>query len=373
MHHSDLWGDSNFQQLHHIFRVYDVPEFVKRAEADDTLRKPEEPLAVTAFADPLHRKYPMTTPAMTWLSTCYFIENVKQAAASGVKRSRTPEDQVILGRLTKAAAFWGIEPAVMDLFSCVEKQAAATVEGLDDEDFALVVDWEGKKERRFPIVNPASIKSAATRLYEDRAMYPWSWRQHAASRIINRADELGVDLGENRDYIAKAAGLGFATGTTIGGEIAKRITHIQKTAPDTASKMAVFAKTAMISEPSPELSKTAAAMVDAVDRSFGLHKLYRRGLPTPEELFYGTSLEKLAAVKDSVIQLTTGTVYNVSDLQNLDLEKIARILGDDIYHAVNEPGIGIDFDKFAEVVKTLPVPDARLLETAIGESIQEAV
>jgi hypothetical protein len=107
--------------------------------------------------------------------------------------------------------------------------------------------------------------------------------------------------------------------------------------------------------------------LDVVDREMGLDKLYKAGLALPEDVCFEWGQKVAEDIVGSYVKLTTGNAWPVEVLQRLPLSKIAGVLGDDFVKAVaSDDGMGVDFNKFAEIVPTLPRADASLLELALN-------
>jgi len=104
-----------------------------------------------------------------------------------------------------------------------------------------------------------------------------------------------------------------------------------------------------------------AECMDQFDRQTELHHLYDEGgLPRPEdELFQIT--EKVAGdfLKNHV-QTTTGAIYEKNALAGLSPDIIQEWMGDEMVDACG--GAMLDVEKMAEIVPTLPKPDAEMFE-----------
>lgn len=349
----DAVSDTSHQTLFKISKLVDIPEFVKNAESDDPATIKE--LKQSVFADPVNRKFPCHTKAATWLSQLYFLDN----------RHKYPTRRAheVQGRISKAAAFFAVDNSI--------KKAAArwsehqnTAQELSSTDYAIVTD----AHRALPINNPENIKAAAKTLSEKRANFPFEMRHLAARRILHAAREQQVQIPQLTDeYLHKAAGFGTTLPERAAEKLSLRILMMPKTASDERLTGAKLAKTVANMEeiPNAELVKLAN-IVDRIDAEFGLHKHYAEGVDTPEEIFFELTTRKAAAVRNDFVQLTTGTVFPLSEFEKLPVSKIASSLGADFLKAITSDGnLDIDLDKFARVAPTLPRSDAELLERAI--------
>ena len=68
----DPADDKNRTELVQIAKRFDLPDFVKKADLDTTMDPGK--IAVTAYADPVRKKFACHTAAATWLSAAYFHE-----------------------------------------------------------------------------------------------------------------------------------------------------------------------------------------------------------------------------------------------------------------------------------------------------------
>jgi len=102
-----------------------------------------------------------------------------------------------------------------------------------------------------------------------------------------------------------------------------------------------------------------ATLIDKIDREYKLQKITSIG--KPEDLFQFTVKQASDFASDSV-QLTTGSFYKKSDLENLPVDGLKDILGNDFVERVSTGGLMLDTEKLAEELRTLPRGDARLFE-----------
>lgn len=358
----DAPADSNQRLLHKISKLLPMPQFVKEAALITEQELTDLPPQV--FADPVNRKFPCHTKAATWLAQTYFLEN---------KAAYTPDQQQrIQTKITKAAEWWGIGGQVKQAAAGWTKQQVATEGDLPDSAYALVVEYDGRRLRRWPINNPANIKAAATTLYNNRTKFPYDWRHKAAQRILAEAKTYNSPIFEPEihEYLTKAAGYGTAAPKTAAEAIAYRMLMV----PDkdvkvkTAAAKLAKAVAGMKGLPEPGEMVKLARIIDRLDREQGFYHYYgEAGLPMPEEIFFTLTEKKAAAIKESHVSLQTGTIIPLEALASLDLNKVADVMGADFAKAVMaDTSIDVDIEKFAKIAATLPRNDAQLLERALA-------
>jgi len=373
----DFNDDVSQQTLYSIEHLYGLPAFVKEAavEGKDEVDK----IPSSCFADPHRRKFPCHTKAATWLSNAYF-----QHSKSAYSKE---ESDLVQERIIKAAEYWSIRTSVRNFNSAYEKMAAYDDSKLGDSDYALVVEHAGTVVRRFPIPNAPSVKAAGEYLYAHRFEYPYPWRKTAARRILSRAVEYDekAEKGEKvaemcrfnpetLDYLQRAAGLGMTHPLWAAEKIAQRVYMLPDRLRPYQRKLAELAVELrkMPCATNQQMQKLAE-VIDAVDRETGLYKNYHEGVEMPEEICFTVLKKEAEEILDSFITLQTGNTYPVGLLASLPLEKVAAVLGDDLTNQFKASDGSIDVAKFAEILPTLPRPDARLIERVLEESMKSSL
>lgn len=379
----DYYTDANQQKLYAIDRLYGLPAFVKAARAES----PEEIGALKSgvFADVRHRRFPCHNKSATWLAQAYFslvepVYSKKEAA-------------FIQDRIDKSAKFFSVSSLCDGFKRAWVKIADTDIPELEDSDYALVTNFENHKIRRFPIHSPLSVKSAASYLYANRFKYPYEWRKTAARNILKRVIHFdgkakrgvkyaGAAFGECKfepeiqDYLERASGYGMSLPRDAAAKVASRVYMLSDHKhPEMKERLAKIAQALCemdIRQATPELYQKMAAVIDAVDREAGLCAYYHEGVDMPEDIFFDILQKQAADMLESNITLTTGASYPVAMFSDLPLSKIADVLGKDFADAISD-GLGqVDAIKFAEVARTLPRPDAAILEKAISAGMKEA-
>jgi len=342
----------NIKDLREFSNFGEVPEFVK--ESQEITTEEVKQLPGTSFAD-AGRELPTHTKAATWMSALKYE-----------KAGENSWDQKTQENLEKAAKFWGIEPTLWDLSKTV-KMAQAIPE-LDDSHFAVVVkDGDDLIERRWPLSDGSSVKKAAAGLYENRDRYPLGIRKVAASKILKRAMDLGVNLEDDQDYIEKAAGYGIAKAGELNAALRTR-RYLSKSAAVRERYMEQERKLADNVDSdddfvSGEILEKFASFIDEADREEKMYRAYNKGMATPEELCFSrsvTSLEKAA----SAGRLRDGTPFDFDKLAGVSAEQFSA-LGDDFVSAIADGDGKVDLEKAAAIIPTLPMDDTSLFKRSI--------
>lgn len=352
----DQSGDLNFSELTRYARLYNFPEFVKSASLGE-ISTPDTPKP-TVYADvrPPYQ-FPCHTKAAAYVSYIYFLE--KQAKFDATTRER------IKFRLDKFAEYWGIKNSI---HKALEKHAELHNDELDDSYFALVgTNDSGVKERRYPLRNALEVKKAAdwfcTYLREIRSTYTFPERQKIATSILEKANEYGADIGDNLVTLEQSAGKGVFDPHLLASEISRRL-KLAKVRPELAASMEKLA-TLVKNQPEqyidPATSYFLAKTLDDFDRNHGLMSKYASLISSPEEAVFTSTLGQIADLRKHACATTTGSVYDRADLEKVSLTDIKELFGDDLVDEVSK-GLKVDVEKLAEIVATLPIPDAEMFD-----------
>lgn len=370
---TDFYDDENHQQLYALDKLYGLPAFVKTSAMEPRAGLTELP--THAFADPVRRKFPCHSKEATWLAQAYFSLNKSSYT--------TKEANFVQDRIDRHAAYWGIKGLCEGFKKSWSKMAGESVV-LSDGDYALAVTHEGQPVRRMPIHTAVAVKHAGEFLAANRYNYPYAWRKAAARRILARAMEFdkqaaagkavpGAGPGTHFDpatleYLERAAGFGACHPLFAAEKIAQRAYMLSERHVAYQEKLAELAL-AVKELPDLDLEKAAqlADLIDGVDRATGLYHRYADGVDMPEEIFFQILEKEAAAVLDEHVQLTSGTTYPLEAFAAIPLDKVAAILGDDFAKEVTVNG-QVDPQKFAELARTLPRPDALMLDKVIHEA-----
>lgn len=357
----DPVDDSNRVELVKIAQRYELPQFVKQADLDSTMDPGQ--IAVTAYADPVRKKFPCHNAAATWLSAAYFHE--KSAEYHIKDRDRICE------RFEKFADYFAIRPAYDVIVKKAEQLRGD--DQLPDSHYAYV--WQSKdgtKERYYPLDTTANIKVAAEWLYKERDAIPFHNRNVIAHKILEKAAAKGAALGDQlTDFVEKQAGYGIPDPPELYTMLDRRakLANNQQHR-DAIEKLAeAVQRTPRVALQPNELVKLATT-VDMLDHAIGLKGNYTDILPRPEDVIFKITYTKAASDHQQVCALQTGNIYDKSQLAKLAREDVEDLFGTDFANEVCT-GLEIDPEKMAAVAHTLPRPDAELLEAVLSEAGQQ--
>ncbi len=348
-HTQDLSG----AEQHRLTQLYTPPEFVKQASHEQLCGDPEQ-LPPHVYAHLTSRAFPCHTKAATWMSALFFGDKHRQLAP-------TVADQV-KARLIKSASYWNIQPEVEALWEKMAEDEAQGHNRLPDEDFALVWEAGGRKERHYPLSNASEVKMASDWFGRFHHEFNFQDKHTIAAKILEKAAQHSA-VCENQELLDRCAGFGYCAASTAAEAWEKRAALTSSSAPEYSAE--ALRTAAVIREATFEARDQGkrikmAALMDQFDRLTELNKLYGDGLERPEDVLFQIT-EKVASdfLRDHVVT-TTGAVYEKTALAELNIETVRNWLGDDLADECG--GVMLDTEKLAEILPTLPRPDAEMFE-----------
>lgn len=359
----DQSTDLSGRHTYSIAQRYDLPEFVKRAAAEEI--SDSEPEA-DIFADPWRRLFRCHTKAATCLSAAFFHD---QAHLYPEKQAAIVEE-----RLNRFAAFHGIADQVSALKVKAAESRKHPELRLEDTDYALVTKVAGEKVRRYRLSCPEEVLEAARYVVKHRDKLAFCYRHQMAGRILQKAEKMAVHLGEHTETITKMAGEGSCSAQDIAAALLHRVEASRKGNGPLTTVQTEMLKLAKLcfTNPSQMRAKNirvkTAELMDTFDRQHKLHLRYdapadRRPVERPEDVLFGITGEKLASLVRDNVETITGNLYKMADLEKLRGDDVRDYLGNDYADAMTgSDGIFLDLEKAAAVIKTMPRGDASRLD-----------
>lgn len=354
----DQTADQSLRDLYKFSKLYEFPGYVKQA-APNTVLEADSDLPSTAFADVRRRQFNCATKAATWVSYLYFLE--KKAELHPKIASWIEE------RLNSFAKSWGISH---DIDKLREKHAELNrPEHYPDSSYLYVWASDGKKDRRYPLRNPAELQKAAEWFQKYRDHFPFHDRRTMALKLLDKAAEFGVVFGDEIDeMLEKQAG----RGTYVPEELAQIIRNrVRATSPpqefrERLEKMASEIQGNPHLTKCPDTVQNICQTLDTFDRMMKLAGSYSELIPRPEDAVFSLTYKVARAAMEERCVTITGSVYDRNDFSKLGLHDVRSAFGNDVADEVAD-GIRVDPVKMAEVAATLPRNDAQLLDTLMAE------
>lgn len=352
--------DTGGVELKRFSLIHDFPEYVKKADLNETLRPTDLPLNVYADPRPGMRVYPCHTPASTYLSSIYFAEKRSEYRPNDAAR--------VQQRLDHYIDYWAIRG---DVDAAVTKQASlkkTSDDHLPDSDFAIVWvnDETGEKIRNCRMKSAAEVKAAADWLLTYRDDLPWADRNTIARKIVEKAAAYGAAIPQP-EQIDRIAGRGICEPEEVGRLIDYRVS-IAKTAEvrEGMQKLAQQVKTRPRAALNIDTLQKLAATLDTFDRANNLVD-YTELFPRPEDFLFKVSLEEIKTASGNACGLVTGRVYNREDFKKIALADVQSLFGTEVKEAVAD-GLNVDAEKLAEIATTMPRPDAENFERLLDDA-----
>ncbi len=292
---STAFNDPNHGKLLKIWNEMEVPGFVKTAasvtDQDFTV------VDVKHFGDPAKRQYPLNSKSNTWLSREHFNRD-----KDGIPKKAA---EVIEKRIQKAASFWGLdEPARKR-----QSDEQPTI-------FHVTIDGDHNKEKQVLDLT-GHYKTACEQFYANRSAYPYPVRRSFARQVLAAPSDVREPLDiEIEEGLSKMANYGSCTGSTARDAVFLRMCYVKRKDPETFGHLVKVAKHLQDQEGlvDIDLLHKTAAILDAVDRSHGLHVKYGKELSAPEETLFSFTEKRASTVRDQAVVLADGSIVNRLEL-----------------------------------------------------------
>lgn len=354
----DQTQDVSGQQLYRLTQLYGMPSFVKTASVDDMCG--DEQLPPHVYGDPRRKLFPCHTPSACWTSAAFFLD--KQAEFKG-------DAPLIWGRILHCAKVHGVDKDLETLQEKVAANVPSEESSLPDDAFAIVArNHDGSSQRLYPLRNREEVQKAASYLAQYRDSFPFEIRREFADKVLQKAAQLGVKLGEHDDFLTKQAGYGACT-TNEAAELLLGRFHATRMGPGPVNELqkGILKLAKMVAESpakvrEPGMLTKLAKTVDDFDRAAGLVGQYGPALPRVEDVLFSLTREKMASVAKNHTHTITGNIYNLADLEQVKMADVEGLMGREFAKELTSDGLRMDTEKAAAIVPTLPRGDAEMFD-----------
>jgi len=313
------------------------PSFVKTASADE--KYGNSTMQLQLFADPIRRRFPFHTKAATWCSAVELAKHI--------------DGNDYVDTIKAAAMIHEIDAEVDAVLSASAKTIKYAYQHVDEQ---------GVVQSYLPLRHGDEIKQAAAWLSRYRDGIALSDRQKIAEAILDAAAEHHVEFELNTKHnLLKQAGRGECHAASLANALLSRATLLGVN-PEAGPlrKIASAAK----DKGSRAMRMKLAALLDQLDREYGLTKHYGEGLRLPEDALFEFTMCSLKQAEATEVRLQTGTVFQKEALSRIDRRAVQSWLGDtfadSVYDMQNE--LEVDHVKLAQVIEKFPVDQARRFE-----------
>jgi hypothetical protein len=354
----DQGRDLDGRRLYRLVSIYGAPDWVKSASVDEICGNQ---IPAHLYADPAAHLYPTHTKAATWASLAFFLDN---RAAFPLRHA-----EIVLDRLVKAARFQGIGAYADELIAKSAELNRHDDARLTDDAFAYVASGPDGPIRRLRVINPLEVKAAAEWLHRHRDEIAYPDRQKIARRVLVKAAEFGVGLGEHDDFLEKTAGFGGCSCAQAVATVRQRVTLARHRHGDIAAgleKLAAQLEADPADTRRPDTLSKLAHTLEQADRILRVE--YGGKVQRPEDVLFSLTRKAASALAAGHILSPSGTVYATGDLGRLRVKQLRDHMGDEVADGSTSDGIHVDPEKLAELLPTFTRGDAEMFDLMVRKT-----
>jgi hypothetical protein len=346
----DITNDVSKKYYNAFMKRVEMPEYVKSANV--LTAEEASNMNSNSFADSVNRNFPINTKANCWCSAVYFYGNQ-------YNKDLTSKQAEV--NIHKAAEIWDIADEVAKIKAAFEIQTIPVT-------YAMSFTHKGAAVNRCPDHTKEAATTSVQWLYDNRFNFPIGAQKAAATRLAGKADVLKLHpaAATYMDKLANSEAYGnlnckVATAITdrLNAIPAKKWGEVENELLKLANEMA--------SNPLEvcQNGEIISAALETLDIKHGFTQKWGSAYQHPIDCCFRVNMLKVAADTDSIVHLTTGTPVDLNRISNSQLEKGLKIAGDDFLSYCQTDGLNVDRSKAAEILPTLPKPEAHRFETAI--------
>lgn len=279
----------------------ELPEFVKEAEYDE--ESLVESLPSTSFADSINRRFPVHTPADTYVSAAYFYG--KTAGA----------DKNIEANIQKAAAIFNIFNEIEDVKSVALEHSVPTETKTASSGIDWSIDVDGYQ------CSGSTVEQLEYRSKEfigKYASYSFEQREEIASALLEVAEKIGATVPNGIRSLSK---VGNCDREILKAAIDQRALAVPDNRNKTAMSINISDLFGTEGNPSQEEMSKLADILNEFDTQYGLNRRYGRGVIEPHFAVWSDHSVKTAGI------LIGNKKWSSSDLQNNLCEAFEFVTG----------------------------------------------
>lgn len=328
-----------------LFHAEPLPEFVKEASMDEINEIGNLP--ATAFADANSRRFPLHTPADSFVSASYFYAQPKVASDASIEKA-----------IQKAASFWEIDiaPAKEAAVNFLGRREACLKQASDTSNQVPVPASHCEVDGNlvYGIHSKSAAEMAQDEFLGNYQRHEFGARYKIAAHIIDHCEFRDVPVKED---LFKFAGAGVSDIDILKAEIAARALIL----PDEQKRASVLdwsEKIESAADKDYSSLRKLASMLDQFDQENNLTSLYGRKFSDPHRSVFNVIDKKAQAMCETVT--LCGRDFLASDLPPVESIAYRTALGRDKY---------AEFKKHASVVEginALQEQDKRILFQVIA-------
>lgn len=295
-----------------------IAELVKEA---DVLPEELDTLPNHAFAWEEKRAFPIHTPEHTAMSRLYREDH------------RGPVPRAVDDRLKEASDIYGLDEKLFD-----KVKVAAVAD--DPDDFLL------PEQKRLPVKTAAQVKVAEEKLLAGYQKLSVESRALACKRLLEKAAQFNVTLNP---LMHKLAGYTVTSTEKLASWLeARKEAAKEPVFKDAFQKLADATKQLPVEVRNREDQIKLAQVISDLDVKAGLVRHYDRRLPDPLQTVFNT--DKIAGLGVDL----NGRFVSMSRLASYPSTFYSDALGPDLVREASDGHGGIDPQKLAAIIETLP-------------------
>lgn len=346
----DITNDVSKKYYNAFMRRVEMPEYVKSANV--LTAEEAADMNSDSFADPISRNFPLNTKANCWCSAVYFYGNQ-------CNKDRTSKQAEV--NIQRAAEIWGITEEVAKIKTAFEIQTIPVT-------YAMSFSHNGATVNRCPDHTKEAATTSAQWLYDNRFNFPIEAQKAAAIRLAAKADTFKLQPAA-ATYVDKLANpeVYGNLNCKVASAITDRLNAVNPKKWGEVENELLKVANAMASNPLEvcQTGEVIATALEAIDVKHGFNQKWGSSYQHPIDCCFRVNMLKVAADTNSIVHLTTGTPVDLNKISNSQLEKGLKIAGDDFLSYCQTDGLNVDRSKAAEILPTLPKPEAQRFEHAI--------
>jgi hypothetical protein len=349
----DSTTDNSFRTLWRFTKLAGVPDFLKEAALVDA--KDAASLPDSAFADVVHRRFPLTDRANTWASAGYFA---KTAGDYGYSQG---EYNNVHARINRAAALYGIDKEVSDLMSKVaEADKPVVKQAADDKANYCDPDNMG-----YPVFDKTGAEMANEFFTKHAYKYGHERRMAIAKNVMRKCAEYGVTPTEQ---VRLSSGGGFPNREALAEDMFFRARALlDRGINKMAAELCKFAKEICVCS-DEDLDQNRESIFHAlagIDEMSRIDDLYGQRFHAPEEVVFDITPEAVKNVIDDAVPMGRET-FSAKALSELPRKLFDMVLPKDSVDGMMEDG-KISPKKLSVTIIGLKSPEtSNLLKTIKG-------
>lgn len=349
----DSITDNSFRTLWGLMKVAGTPDYLRDGTVVD--EKDAEALPDTAFADRVHRRFPLTDKANTWVSAGYFAKTADEHGYS-------PEERAfVLGNIKRAADIYGIGKDVDEMM----KKVAEPVQGQVKQASEDKANYCDPDHMGYPVFDKSGAEMANDFFTKHAYKYGHQRRMTIAKNIMRKSAEYGVKVAEQ---VRLSAGAGFPNREVLAENLFFRANELlNRGVYKMAEELCKFAKEICICS-DEDLDKNREGIFNAIggiDEVTGMDNGYGTRFLAPEEMVFDITPESMKEIIDDAVPMGNDT-FSAKALAGLPRALFEKVLPSDMVDGMMEDG-KISPKKLSITIIGLKSPEtSHLLKTIKG-------